>query len=108
MTATVFKGQTVRLLIANLQALRGRGDIIKRYMKAYRETVDWEYSDPAALELYSSGSPSRLPSRNVRAMVSFPSRRSIRQDRGAGDDRQRCRGVEIYDGTPDQGATRPS
>jgi NitT/TauT family transport system substrate-binding protein len=51
--ATVFKGQTVRLLIANLQALRGRGDIIKRYMKAYRETVDWEYSDPAALELYS-------------------------------------------------------
>jgi len=29
----------VRLLIANLQALRGRGDIIKRYMKAYRETV---------------------------------------------------------------------
>jgi NitT/TauT family transport system substrate-binding protein len=51
--AAVFKGQTVRLLIANLQVLRMRGDVIKRYMRAYRATVDWEYSDPAALKLYA-------------------------------------------------------
>jgi NitT/TauT family transport system substrate-binding protein len=51
--AAVFKGQTVRLLITNLQALRTRGDAIKRYMAAYRETVDWEYSDPAALKHYA-------------------------------------------------------
>lgn len=51
--ASVFKGQTVRLLITNLQSLQGRGDVIKRYMQAYRETIDWEYSDPAALKLYA-------------------------------------------------------
>jgi NitT/TauT family transport system substrate-binding protein len=51
--ASVFKGQTVRLLIANAQILQGRRDVIKRYLQAYRETVDWEYSDPAALKLYA-------------------------------------------------------
>ncbi len=51
--ASVFKGQTVRLLISNQQTLQGRGDVIKRYMQAYRETIDWEYSDPAALKLYA-------------------------------------------------------
>jgi len=51
--ASVFKGQTVRLLIANLQVLQARRDALTRYMQAYRETVDWEYSDPAALKLYA-------------------------------------------------------
>jgi NitT/TauT family transport system substrate-binding protein len=50
---TIFKGQTVRLVIANLQALQTRKDAIVRYMRAYRETVDWMYSDPAALKTYA-------------------------------------------------------
>jgi NitT/TauT family transport system substrate-binding protein len=52
--AAVFKGQTVRLLITNLQTLKTRKPAIERYMKAYRETVDWMYSDdPAALKTYA-------------------------------------------------------
>src|SRR6266567_8159709 len=47
---SLFKGQTVRLLITNTQTLQGRKDAIDRYMKAYRETVDWMYSNPAALK----------------------------------------------------------
>jgi NitT/TauT family transport system substrate-binding protein len=50
---TLFKGQTVRLLITNTQTLQGRKDAIERYMKAYRETIDWMYSDPAALKTYA-------------------------------------------------------
>ena len=50
---TLFKGQTVRLLITNTQTLQGRKDAIDRYMKAYRETIDWMYSDPAALKTYA-------------------------------------------------------
>jgi ABC-type nitrate/sulfonate/bicarbonate transport system substrate-binding protein len=50
---TLFKGQTVRLLITNTQILSSRKDAIDRYVKAYRETVDWMYSDPAALEAYA-------------------------------------------------------
>jgi NitT/TauT family transport system substrate-binding protein len=51
--ASVFKGQTVRLLITNPQTLQGRKDVLVRYMKAYRETIDWMYSDPAALKNYA-------------------------------------------------------
>lgn len=47
------ESQTVRLLITNVQTLKGRKATIERYMKAYRETLDWMYSDPAALKLYA-------------------------------------------------------
>src|SRR5712675_82089 len=49
--ATVFKGQTVRLLITNVQTLQSRKPVIDRFMKAYRETIDLLYSnDPAPLQ----------------------------------------------------------
>ena len=51
--ASVFKGQTVRLVIANAQALAQKKDIIDRYMKAYRETVNYMYSEPKALEIFA-------------------------------------------------------
>ncbi len=52
--ATVFKGQTVRLLITNTQTLTNRKPVIDRFMKAYRETIDWLYSsDPNALKTYA-------------------------------------------------------
>ena len=52
--ATIFKGQTVRLLITNTQTLQSRKPVIDRFMKAYRETIDWMYSDdPAALKTYA-------------------------------------------------------
>jgi len=52
--ATVFKGQTVRLLITNTQTLNEKKAALDRYMKAYRETIDWMYSnDPAALWTYA-------------------------------------------------------
>ena len=52
--AAVFKGQTVRVNIANVQTLQTRKAVVERYMKAYRETIDWMYSDdPAALKTYA-------------------------------------------------------
>ena len=52
--ASIFKGQTVRLLITNVQTLQQRKPVIERFMKAYRETIDWLYSnDPAALKTYA-------------------------------------------------------
>jgi NitT/TauT family transport system substrate-binding protein len=51
--AAAFKGQTVRLLIANTQSLQEHKDAIGRYMRAYRETVDYMYGDPNALKLYA-------------------------------------------------------
>jgi NitT/TauT family transport system substrate-binding protein len=52
--AAVFKGQTVRVNITNVATLTARKAAIERYMKAYRETIDWMYSDdPAALKTYA-------------------------------------------------------
>ncbi len=51
--ASVFKGQTVRVNIANLDTLQKRKDAIERYMAGYRETVDALYSDPAFLKIYA-------------------------------------------------------
>jgi NitT/TauT family transport system substrate-binding protein len=51
--ADVFRGQTVRVLITNVDTLAKRKDAIDRYMQAYRETIEWMYSDPAALKHYS-------------------------------------------------------
>ena len=50
---TTFKEQTVRLVITHQQILQNRKDAIVRYMRAYRETIDWMYSDPAALKTYA-------------------------------------------------------
>ncbi len=52
--AAVFKGQTVRTLITNMQAMQAKKPALDRFMKAYRETIDWMYSnDPAALKTYA-------------------------------------------------------
>src|SRR4029077_16567406 len=44
--ADVFRGQTVRLNIANADYLKQHKDIVGRYMKAYRETVAYMYKNP--------------------------------------------------------------
>jgi NitT/TauT family transport system substrate-binding protein len=51
--AAVFKGQTVRLNIANASYLAAHKDVVARYMKAYREIVEFMYRDPAALKIYA-------------------------------------------------------
>jgi NitT/TauT family transport system substrate-binding protein len=44
--------QTVRVCLANAQALGQRGETIARFMQGYRDTLDWMYSDPAAMTIY--------------------------------------------------------
>jgi NitT/TauT family transport system substrate-binding protein len=51
--AATFRGQTVRVLITNVQAMQSKKSAIERYMKAYRETLDWMYSDPSAIKTYA-------------------------------------------------------
>jgi NitT/TauT family transport system substrate-binding protein len=48
-----FRNQTVRLMIANTATAEQRRDVIDRYLQEYRETLDWMYSDPAALKAYA-------------------------------------------------------
>jgi NitT/TauT family transport system substrate-binding protein len=38
-------GQTIRVIIANADALKNRKDVLRRFMQAYKETIDYMYSD---------------------------------------------------------------
>jgi len=45
--------QTVRVEVVNANALRDRHDVMVRFMRGYRETLDWMYSNPLAVKYYS-------------------------------------------------------
>jgi NitT/TauT family transport system substrate-binding protein len=47
------RGQTIRVIAVNANALKEKHDAIVRFMKGYREAVDWMYSDPKAFEMYA-------------------------------------------------------
>jgi NitT/TauT family transport system substrate-binding protein len=51
--AVIFKNQTVRVNITNARTLATRRDALERFVKAYRETARWLYSDDAALKVYA-------------------------------------------------------
>jgi len=53
------RDMTSRLQVVNAAGLERRKDVLKRYMAAYRETLDWMYADPAAIDRYAEWS--KLP-----------------------------------------------
>jgi NitT/TauT family transport system substrate-binding protein len=55
--------QTVRVNLTNVNTVKTRPDVLARFNQAYKETVEWMYSDPAALKHY--GEYSNLPEKIV-------------------------------------------
>ena len=52
--ATLVRGQTIRVIVANADALVKRKEVIERFMKAYRESIDYMYSsNPQVLKDYA-------------------------------------------------------
>jgi NitT/TauT family transport system substrate-binding protein len=50
----IIGGQTIRTIIANADAIKNRRDVLKRFMAAYRESIDYMYSnDPKVLTDYA-------------------------------------------------------
>ena len=47
------KSRSGRVNITNLAALQNRRDALARFQIAYKETLDWMYSDQAALRIFS-------------------------------------------------------
>jgi NitT/TauT family transport system substrate-binding protein len=52
--AAALKNQTVRVLITNAATLQARQPAVDRFMKAYRETVDWMYADSEVFRHYAA------------------------------------------------------
>ena len=47
------RSQTVRVTIANAADLARRRDAYRRFIAAYRETIDWMYADPRAIAAFA-------------------------------------------------------
>jgi NitT/TauT family transport system substrate-binding protein len=56
------RSRTGRVNLTNVATLQNRKDALNRFHLAYKETVDWMYSDPAALKHFSdySGLPEKV------------------------------------------------
>jgi NitT/TauT family transport system substrate-binding protein len=64
------RSRSVRVNLTNVNTLKNRRDALVRFNRAYAETVDWMYSDPAALKHYGeySGLPEKIVLR-VRSLI---------------------------------------
>ena len=52
--ANLVRGQTIRVIVANADALAKRKPVLERFMRAYRETIDYMYSDnPQVIKDYA-------------------------------------------------------
>jgi len=60
-------GQTIRVLIVNADVLKARKDAVVRFLRGYREAVDWMYSNPDAIKRYST--KTKLPEELIRNSV---------------------------------------
>lgn len=76
--------RTVRVNLTNVSNLQSRRDALVRFNQAYRETVDWMYSDPAALKHY--GEYSSLPEKIVLRVRNLIPKESLATDRVQGMD----------------------
>ena len=57
------KSRTGRVNLTNVATLQNRKDALMRFHRAYKETIDWMYSDPAALKHFADFS--NLPEKVV-------------------------------------------
>ena len=69
------RDMTSRLLVVNVLGLERRKDVLKRYMAAYRETLDWMYADPAAIDAYAEWS--KLPKAIAAQRPEYMTRRNM-------------------------------
>jgi len=64
------RSRTGRVNITNVNTLQNRRDALRRFHSAYKETVDWMYSDPASVKViseYCNLAPNLVP--KVREML---------------------------------------
>jgi NitT/TauT family transport system substrate-binding protein len=47
------RSQTIRVETVNANVLKTRKDAVLRFVRAFRETLDWMYADPEAIRMYA-------------------------------------------------------
>jgi len=78
------KTRTGRVNLTNLATLQNRRDALVRFHQAYKETIDWMYSDPAALKQYSDFS--KVPEKVVLKVRELMPKAALAPERVVGID----------------------
>lgn len=79
----VLDRQTIRLIVANATELAQRKDVFVRFMRAYREALDWVYSTPEGLKAYAQWS-NISEATAKRALAEFLPKAAVDPDRISG------------------------
>jgi NitT/TauT family transport system substrate-binding protein len=81
----VLDRQTIRLLIANSNEMAKRPDAFVRFMRAYREALNWVYTTPEGLAAYAKWASISEPTAK-RALAEFLPKTAVDPDRISGVD----------------------
>jgi len=81
----VLDRQTIRLLIANSNEMAQRPDVFVRFMRAYRESLEWVYTTPEGLAAYAKWASISEPTAR-RALAEFLPKAAVDPDRISGVD----------------------
>ena len=81
----VLDRQTIRLLIANSDEMKKRPDVFVRFMRGYREALNWVYSTPEGLAAYAKWAKISEPTAK-RALAEFLPKDAVDPDRISGVD----------------------
>jgi NitT/TauT family transport system substrate-binding protein len=77
--------QTIRLLVANATALEQHHDVFVRFMRGYREALNWVYTTPEGIKAYAEWAS--IPEATAkRALAEFLPRTAVDPDRISGTD----------------------
>ena len=101
------RGQTVRTIIVNADALNTKKDAIMRFVQGYREAVDWMYADPKAIKLYAE--KMKLDETLISELdqgVSPEGGHADRRDAGHGGHSARCGEAQVHRRALEQGTPR--
>jgi NitT/TauT family transport system substrate-binding protein len=88
------RGQTVRVQVANLKLLSERKDVLLRFVRGYRESLDWIFTDPQAIKLYSA--KNKVPEHLIKKTAEqFQTRQGMQFDTISGIDAIMADGVKL-------------
>jgi NitT/TauT family transport system substrate-binding protein len=88
------RDQTVRVQVVNARLLAERKDVFLRFVRAYRESLDWIFADPQAMQLYSA--TNNIPVHLVKKTADeFQTRQGMQFDTVSGVDGIMADGVKL-------------
>jgi NitT/TauT family transport system substrate-binding protein len=88
------RGQTARVQVASASLMKEHKDVLLRFVRAYREALDWMFTDPRAIKMYSAAH--NIPEHLVKQTAEqFQTRKGMQFDTVAGVDAIMAEGVRM-------------